>query len=224
MVVHVDEAALRGGGESTGAGRPGDGRADLPLETVRRLSCDGSLVPVVENAAGHILNVGRRQRTVPTAIRRALQARDEGCAFPGCTHTHFVDAHHVRHWSDGGETSLDNLVLLCSHHHRLVHEGGFQIRRDTPRDGAPRLYFQRADGRVIPPCGYRTADAEPDPEDLQGTSARDWLAAVANGRKPSAEGSEVREAAAVYRIATPVVIARAPHPACLESATPARRP
>lgn len=193
IVVHVDESALRGG----------DGCADLPMETVRRLSCDGSVVPVVENGAGDVLNVGRRQRTVPTAMRRALWARDRGCSFPGCGNTRFVDAHHVHHWSQGGETSLDNLLLLCSHHHRLVHEGGYQIRRDEQE----RLYFRRADGRVIPPCGYRTEDAEPDPEDLEHTSARAWLAAVVQGRDPSAEGSapepgrEVREQPVLYRIA-----------------------
>jgi hypothetical protein len=75
---------------------------------------------------GSVLDVGRRTRTIPPALRRALEARDRGCRFPGCG-LRFTDAHHVRHWADGGETSLDNLLLLCSHHHRLVHEEGWRI-------------------------------------------------------------------------------------------------
>jgi len=178
VVIHVDEAALRG--------EPG--RSDLPIETVKRLSCDGSLVPVIDNGAGEPLNVGRKRRTVPPAIRRALWSRDRGCSFPGCHNTHFVDAHHIEHWSDGGETSLANLVLLCSHHHRLVHEGGYRIRRDAEE----RIYFERADGRVIPPCGYAAEDARPDPVDLEDTSAEGWLAALVKRRKPSAEVRDQR--------------------------------
>ena len=185
VVVHVDAAALRGGrGEGLGEGRRAEaGRADLPLETVRRLSCDGSVVEMVENAQGQPLSVGRKQRTVPTALKRALWSRDRGCSFPGCFNTRFVDAHHVEHWSDGGETNLENLTLLCSHHHRLVHEGGYQLRRD--HQGG--MYFRRADGRVIPPCGYRAVDTEPDPVDLEDTSAEAFMAAVVRRRKPSAE-------------------------------------
>jgi len=73
-----------------------------------------------------VLDVGRRRRTIPPAIRRALEVRDRGCRFPGCG-LRFTDAHHVVHWADGGETSLKNTVLLCRHHHRLVHEGGWSI-------------------------------------------------------------------------------------------------
>ncbi len=181
VVVHVDEAALRGG----------EGRSDLPIETVKRLACDGSLVPVVESAKGEPLTIGRKRRSVPPAIRRALWSRDRGCSFPGCCNRRFVDAHHVRHWSEGGETSLENLVLLCSHHHRLVHEGGYDIRRDA--EG--QVYFQRADGRVIPRCGYDPEDARPDPIDLENTSAERWLADLVRGRNPSAE---VRESGARY--------------------------
>ena len=164
VVVHVDEAALRGG----------LGRADLPVESVKRLACDGSLVTVAEAEDGTPLDVGRKQRTVPTPMKRALWARDRGCSFPGCDHKHYVDAHHIEHWADGGATSLDNLTLLCSHHHRLLHEGGFRIQRDAEN----RLYFQRPDGRVIPRFGYRLADMRDDDE-------------------PSAE---VREPRGVYRL------------------------
>ena len=125
------------------------GRADLPLESVRRLSCDSSVVRMTDGPDGEPLNVGRKQRTMPPAIKRALWARDRGCSFPGCTNTRFVDAHHVRHWSRGGETSLENTMLLCWAHHRLVHEGGYEIRKDCP----DRWYFRRPDGRAVPVCG-----------------------------------------------------------------------
>ena len=144
VVVHVDESALRGG----------IGRADVPIDTVKRLSCDGSVVSITEAEDGTPLDVGRKQRTVPALLKRALWARDRGCSFPGCDHKHYVDAHHIEHWADGGATTLDNLTLLCSHHHRLLHEGGFRVRRDA--QGRP--YFQRPDGRVIPRFGYRLAD------------------------------------------------------------------
>ena len=74
-------------------------------------------------------------------MRRALRARDKGCRFPGCTNTRFVDGHHIKHWADGGVTSLDNLVLLCRHHHHLVHEGGFACEKSP--DGELRFKDQR---------------------------------------------------------------------------------
>jgi hypothetical protein len=83
---------------------------------------------------------------VPHWLRRAVRERDRGCRFPGCTQVHHVDAHHIQHWADGGETSLDNLVLLCRHHHRLVHEEGFGCERTV--DGA--VVFRHPDGRVLP--------------------------------------------------------------------------
>jgi hypothetical protein len=135
VVVHVDAAALSGQG----------GEADLPLPTVRRLCCDGVVVPIIDGDDGAALNVGRKQRTVPTALKRALYARDRTCTFPGCHQERYLDAHHIQHWADGGATSLDNLLVLCSTHHRLVHEGGFDVARD--RDG--RCYFVRPDGRPL---------------------------------------------------------------------------
>ncbi len=122
-------------------------------ETTRRIACDSATVQWLD-ADGHshegqhqmqALSVGRKTRTVPPAIRRALQRRDGGCRFPGCTATRFVDAHHIHHWADGGETSVNNLVLLCSRHHRLVHEGGFDLRKV---DGEFR--FTNPQGQVVP--------------------------------------------------------------------------
>jgi hypothetical protein len=123
IVVHVDEAALRDSDEAACTLEEGPA---LASETARRLACDASLVEIRERD-GEPLSVGRKTRTIPPAMRRALQARDRGCRFPGCDNRRFVDAHHIRHWARGGETRLDNLLLLCSRHHRFVHEGGYSI-------------------------------------------------------------------------------------------------
>ena len=122
-----DHEALSLGGEARSGGRRGGrslsgrrarrrfrpprrvGRSDLPIDTVKRLTCDGSLITIVEDDDGTPLDVGRKRRTVSTALKRALWSRDRGCTFPGCHHNHYVDAHHIRHWADGGDTSVDNL-------------------------------------------------------------------------------------------------------------------
>jgi hypothetical protein len=140
IVVHVDVETLRDGG--AGRCELEDGPS-LAVETVRRLACDASIVSVVENEQGEPLNVGRKTRSVPPAIRRALNARDRGCRFPGCSNTRYVDAHHIQHWAHGGETKLSNLVQLCRFHHRQVHEGRVVVQRLD--DGAVR--FLRPDGR-----------------------------------------------------------------------------
>lgn len=80
------------------------------------LTCDSSLVRITETETGEPLDVGRKTRSIPPAIRRALNVRDSGCCFPGCAHKRYVDAHHVDHWADGGETKLSNLVTLCRPH------------------------------------------------------------------------------------------------------------
>ena len=123
VVVHVDSPALEEDGD--GGAELDDGPA-VATETARRLSCDSSVVRIDESD-GSPLDVGRRTRAVPPAIQRALQRRDRGCRFPGCENRRFVDAHHIRHWARGGETKLENLVLLCRRHHRDVHEGGYSI-------------------------------------------------------------------------------------------------
>ena len=95
-----------------------------------------------ENLALDPLNVGRKTRSIPPAIRRALNARDRGCRFPGCPNTRYVDGHHIDHWAQGGETKLSNLVQLCRFHHRQVHEGKVVIQKLD--DGA--LRFVKPDG------------------------------------------------------------------------------
>jgi hypothetical protein len=191
VVVHVDESALIGGishqksTESLRGGishHDGSARSDLPIETIRRLTCDGSLVKIIDDSAGNPLDVGRRQRTVPLALKRALYARDRGCTFPGCHRRHYLDAHHIEHWAKGGETSAKNLTLLCTQHHRLLHEGRFRIDHDI--DG--RIYFTRHDGRVIPRCGYRQSDYVDD--DV--------------GQNIDDGASEIRESRGLYLIAS----------------------
>ncbi len=133
---------------NTDGGCETDAGHALSAETVRRLGCDGALVGLIEDGEGEPLNVGRRTRAIPPALKRALNARDRGCRFPGCTHTRFVEGHHVKHWADGGETKLSNLVTLCTRHHRLVHEGGFQVKAI-----ARGFEFYRPNGERIPPAG-----------------------------------------------------------------------
>ena len=134
IVVHVDAEVLAGGG----SGRCEiESHSALAGETARRLCCDAGVVATVDGPTGEPLAVGRRTRTIPPAMRRALLVRDRGCRFPGCASTHRLHGHHVRHWARGGDTSLDNLVLLCPFHHRLVHEGGFDVHRLD--DGAYRF-------------------------------------------------------------------------------------
>jgi hypothetical protein len=142
IIVHIDQDALT---------RSEEGRCEvensawIAAETARRLACDAGIVHLHDDENGNPLNVGRRSRTISPALRRALQARDRGCRFPGCTNRRFVDGHHVKHWSDGGETKLANLVSLCRRHHRLVHEGGYTVRRLD--DGA--FAFAAPDSRPI---------------------------------------------------------------------------
>jgi Domain of unknown function (DUF222) len=109
----------------------------IAAETARRLACDASVVAIIENEDGEPLNVGRKTRTISSPLRRFLNARDRGCRFPGCTNTRWVDAHHIHHWANGGETKPSNLVSLCRFHHRMVHEGGVVIH--VLDDGAIRF-------------------------------------------------------------------------------------
>jgi len=121
------------------------GPVDVSAETSRRLACDASVVVMTHGPDGRVLDVGRRTRTIPPSIRRALVARESACQFPACT-ARRCDAHHVEHWADGGSTSVDNLVRLCRRHHRAVHEGGVTVERDV----CGGWVFHAADGRRIP--------------------------------------------------------------------------
>jgi hypothetical protein len=127
------------------------GRAELdhvgPIhpESVRRIACDASISRVVTRGSSEPLDVGRRTPVVRAPLRRAIVARDRTCRFPGCDRPHpWCDAHHVEHWARGGTTSLENLVLLCRPHHRLIHEGRFGIR-----SGPNGPSFIRSDGTPL---------------------------------------------------------------------------
>jgi hypothetical protein len=142
VVVHVDADSLA---EDEAAERceTEDG-APISAETARRVSCDAGIVALVERK-GRPLRVGRRTRRIPPALRRALQSRDGGCRFPGCTARGGVDAHHIQHWARGGATDLENLVQICRYHHRLLHEGGFGLERR-----GDSLIFTTPQGYPIP--------------------------------------------------------------------------
>ena len=115
-------------------------------EIVRRLACDASISRVITRGGSEPLDVGRRTAVVPAPMRRAVVVRDRHCRFPGCDRPPpWCDAHHAKHWADGGETSLANLVLLCRRHHRLVHRpGGFRLEMT---DGRP--VFRKEDGTLV---------------------------------------------------------------------------
>ena len=172
VVLHVGDSALRlgsvdgGTASSTVHDAPGstpghavlaDSGIGVPAGTSRRLACDSSTVLMTHDEEGRVLDVGRKRRTVPPALRRALDHRDKGCRFPGCG-CRYTDAHHLTHWADGGETKLDNLVLLCRRHHRAVHEEGVRVEMtegstETGTEGGSAdgpVRFFHPDGRAIP--------------------------------------------------------------------------
>ena len=142
--VPARDSAGTEAGRFDGVLEVGDGAWRVSAETSQRLACDASVVTMRHDADGAVIDVGRKTRTIPPSIRRALAARDTGCRFPGCT-SRRCDAHHVEHWSNGGATHLDNLVLLCRRHHRAVHGGGFAVIRGF--DG--ELTFLRPDGAPL---------------------------------------------------------------------------
>ncbi|MDQ3875605.1 MAG: HNH endonuclease, partial [Actinomycetota bacterium] len=142
VVVHVDAGVLAR--DEGGRCELEEGPAIAP-ETARRIACDASLVTLRERE-GETLSLGRKTRSVSAALRRVLKERDGGCRFPGCQNTRFLDAHHLEHWAKGGETSLDNLILLCRPHHRHLHEDGCRLER--LEDGSVR--FRNRYGVVIP--------------------------------------------------------------------------
>jgi hypothetical protein len=141
VLVHVDTATLAGGDGRCHL----DGGPALAGETARRIACDTTATTVTDGGADTV-TVGRRSRTVPASLRRALHRRDGGCRFPGCTSRRYTDGHHIKHWARGGPTSLANLILLCRHRHRLLHEGGWRLHTDGT--GA---HFYDPNGRELAP-------------------------------------------------------------------------
>jgi hypothetical protein len=157
VVVHVDAPVLQNQDEA-GQSVLEDG-VRVSAGTSQRLACDASRVVMRHDEDGRLIEIGARTRTIPPALRRALQHRDRGCRFPGCG-VPFGDGHHVRHWANGGPTTLSNLAMLCRRHHRAVHEEGYQVVCQP--DGA--LEFRRPDGSALP--GVPSPPAVPcDPAD-----------------------------------------------------------
>ena len=109
----------------------GTGAMAGAMATARRFCCDASVVVANVDAQGVPLSVGRKTRSISAEIKRALRLRDRTCRFPGCTHSRYVDGHHIEHWANGGKTALSNLVLLCSAHHTLLHEGGCRVQANS---------------------------------------------------------------------------------------------
>ena len=143
IVVHVDAPALADP-QAPGQSALENGE-NVSAETSRRLACDASLVVMQHARGGRVVEVAARTRTIPPALRRALHHRDHGCRFPGCG-VRVGQGHHIKHWVQGGPTTLSNLAMLCRRHHRAVHEEGYQVDRD--HDG--ELRFRRPDGRLLP--------------------------------------------------------------------------
>src|ERR687892_237710 len=140
VVVHAEAGVLTRQEPETGPWlAETDGGRRLPSEAVRRLACDGRIEWVLER-------VGRRGRTVSGSLLRVLRYRDGGaCRFPGCERKRWLHAHHLVHWAEGGATNLDNLVLLCHAHHRLIHEGGWRTSGHPARE----LRFHDPGGRPL---------------------------------------------------------------------------
>ncbi len=176
VVIHVDRDLTAS--DTTLRAELEDG-THVSAETLRRVSCDGGVVTAVVDESGEVLDIGRRTRAIPAAIRRALWIRDQGCRFPGCANERFLHGHHVQHWLHGGRTSLDNLVMLCSFHHRQIHEGGFSIRLAT-----------NGDVEVRAPGGALLAAAPPVRDDIGGVvwHGDQWDADLAT---PSWDGEPV---------------------------------
>lgn len=136
LTVTVDYAQLQ---QQITAGRAGGsientGQA-ITADSIRRIACDAEVLPIVLGGEGQSLNIGRARRTAPPHLRAALHARDGKCAFPGCDHPPGTgEAHHIQHWVDGGATNLDNMIMLCAHHHRTVHGQRWDI---NVTDGRP---------------------------------------------------------------------------------------
>jgi hypothetical protein len=114
-------------------------------QAARRLACDAGIVEVTRSREGDTLSVGRKRRTTPAPMKRALLDRDKKCRFPGCDNRLFVQAHHIEHWINGGETRLDNLITLCSFHHTFLHEAGYRIEweNDDPVFYTPKGFVVR---------------------------------------------------------------------------------
>ena len=195
VVVHVDPETLKEDGSAetpvTDGRSDGNVSAETPkacdgrdgnvsAEPSRRLACDAGKVLMHHDAAGTILDVGRKTRTISPALRRALASRDRHCRFPGCE-ARRSDAHHVRHWADGGATKLENVVLLCRRHHRAVHEEGFGLTLDA--EGEPQ--FTQPNGWPLPMVPAAPAWTGDPLAPTNGTLARNGIVIDSTTSRPN---------------------------------------
>jgi len=124
LVAEGDLARRAGAGQFEGQSAP------IYIASVERHACEAGIVPVVFDSSGHVVDIGRDQRLYTARQRIGLAARDGGCRFPGCDRPpSWCEAHHIVPWSHGGRTDLADGVLLCRHHHLLVHNNGWRVER-----------------------------------------------------------------------------------------------
>lgn len=179
VVVHVDHEVLT---DSSADGRaqiegPHGELVAVSTETVRRLCCDAAVVEMTHDADGHVLDVGRRSRQLRAPLRRAIAERDRGCRYPGRPNTKWVEAHHVKHWADGGETNQANLLSLCTFHHMRLHEGGFSLMFDSKaaRSSGSVRFFDAAGEEIEVPEPIEVLARQPSAEVTPFVGARwDW--------------------------------------------------
>ncbi len=154
-----------------------DHKRFLTPEVARRLACDASLTTVLEDDQGNVLNIGRRSRVIPRAMTHALRIRDAGCRYPGCCQNHYTDIHHIKHWAEGGETSIENLVTLCRFHHGLLHKGEYRLHHDESGE----LVFTNNRNEVVTQSFYPQFPGNPgaddclDPDVDEHTARSKWL-------------------------------------------------
>jgi hypothetical protein len=209
VVVHVDAAVLTdAGGQSVLE----DGLR-VPAGTSQRLACDASRVVMRYDEDGNIVEVGARTRTIPPALRRAMQARDRGCRFPGCG-LRFGQGHHIQHWAQGGPTTLSNLTMLCRRHHRAVHEEGYSVERQG--DGS--LLFRTPYGWPLPDAPERAAVSDDPVHALRTTSEAHGMHIDGRTSMPSWLGERLN---VVYAI--DVLHPLATRPSIRTSQNPSRR-
>ncbi|MBP9088734.1 MAG: DUF222 domain-containing protein [Kofleriaceae bacterium] len=168
IIITMPHAGLHGSAEPSALAMMADGEL-IATSSARRLCCDAGVVVAKVDAQGVPLSVGRKTRTIPAAIKRALLLRDRTCRFPGCTHSRYVDGHHIEHWANGGETALANLMLLCSAHHTLLHEGGCRVEVNGANGAGGWNFFDHRN---------RLIDAQPARTTSNNFGARRGLAAI----------------------------------------------
>ena len=128
-----------------------DNNLSISPKALRRMTCDCKVTTAYEDSNGHILDIGRKSRLIPTKLGRVIKQRDQGCRFPGCCQNKWTDVHHIQHWIDGGETKLDNLVTLCRRHHTQLHQGKYRIHKCRQQGKSnTTLKFVSSTNEVIP--------------------------------------------------------------------------